>query len=179
MKQRNINLDLIRCIAVLFVISVHFCLNIGFYELPCESIILVGLIVLFGIFNYYRSYDGTFDWIAVNNYQGIQTVIISVLLFRILSAVPLKNCPNIITEGIQIISELSLGIYLASNISDRLIYPILIEHVTEAVRRIDYLPIMVMCSFGIALIISFFVYKIYQILEIIVNYIRQKYVKIS
>lgn len=144
-----------------------------------ESVILVGLTVLFGIFNYYRSYNDTFEWIAANNYQGIQVVIISVLLFRILSAVPLKNCPNIAKKGIQLISELSLGIYLASYISDRLIYPILTEHVTEMVRRMDYFPVMIISSFGIALIISFFVNKIYHILEIIFNCIRQKYVKIS
>lgn len=31
-KQRNINLDIIRCVAVFFVISVHFFLNNGFYS---------------------------------------------------------------------------------------------------------------------------------------------------
>lgn len=31
-KSRNINLDLIRCLAVFSVISVHFFLNTGFYD---------------------------------------------------------------------------------------------------------------------------------------------------
>lgn len=34
MKKRNINIDLIKCIAVFSVISVHFFLNNGFYEVP-------------------------------------------------------------------------------------------------------------------------------------------------
>lgn len=35
MKERNYNLDLIRCVAVIFVISVHFFLNSGFYDIIC------------------------------------------------------------------------------------------------------------------------------------------------
>ena len=37
MKKRNINLDLIRCVAVLFVISVHFLKDTGFYNVPILS----------------------------------------------------------------------------------------------------------------------------------------------
>lgn len=33
-KSRNVNLDLIRCVAIISVISVHFFLNIGFYNEP-------------------------------------------------------------------------------------------------------------------------------------------------
>lgn len=32
-KVRNINVDIIKCIAVFLVVSVHFCLNNGFYEM--------------------------------------------------------------------------------------------------------------------------------------------------
>lgn len=31
-KVRNINVDIIKCIAVFLVVSVHFCFNNGFYE---------------------------------------------------------------------------------------------------------------------------------------------------
>lgn len=46
MKQRNINLDLIRCLAVFFVISVHFCLNSGFYDLPCSGLRMLFMCIL-------------------------------------------------------------------------------------------------------------------------------------
>lgn len=36
--QRNINLDLIRCVAVFLVFSVHFFWNSGFYNVPVEGI---------------------------------------------------------------------------------------------------------------------------------------------
>lgn len=37
MKQRNLNADLIRCVAVYSVVSVHFLLNSGFYSVPVEG----------------------------------------------------------------------------------------------------------------------------------------------
>lgn len=38
MKKRNLNLDLIKCVAVFTVLSVHFFLNNGFYKLPIVGI---------------------------------------------------------------------------------------------------------------------------------------------
>lgn len=46
MVKRNINLDLIRCVAVLFVVSVHFCLNSGFYEIPCQGMRMLAMCIL-------------------------------------------------------------------------------------------------------------------------------------
>lgn len=37
MQERNYNLDLIRSVAVIFVLSVHFFLNSGFYGIICEG----------------------------------------------------------------------------------------------------------------------------------------------
>lgn len=37
MKKRNINIDLIKSIAVFSVISVHFFLNVGLYEIIINS----------------------------------------------------------------------------------------------------------------------------------------------
>ena len=37
MKSRNINLDLIRCLAIFCVISIHFLLNTGFYFIKMNS----------------------------------------------------------------------------------------------------------------------------------------------
>ena len=46
MKERNINLDLIRCVAVIFVISVHFCLNSAFYEVTCSGMRMLIMYIL-------------------------------------------------------------------------------------------------------------------------------------
>ena len=37
MQERNYNLDLIRSVAVIFVLSVHFFLNSGFYDIICDG----------------------------------------------------------------------------------------------------------------------------------------------
>lgn len=37
MQERNYNLDLIRSVEVIFVLSVHFFLNSGFYGIICEG----------------------------------------------------------------------------------------------------------------------------------------------
>lgn len=133
-------------------------------KLQRNIVILIGLMVIFGCFTYYRSYNTTYEWTAYNSYQGIQVVIITFLLFRILLALPLEKSPNIIKSVIYKISEFSLGIYLASAITDAVIYPELIERVTNAVRRMDYLPIVVSLSFIAALIISGAANIIYKIL---------------
>ena len=38
MKERNLNADLIRCVAVFSVVSVHFLKNNGFYSTPVDGI---------------------------------------------------------------------------------------------------------------------------------------------
>lgn len=117
--------------------------------------------IVFGLFNYYRSYDGTYEWIGYNSFWGIQAIIISVLIFRVLIAAPMAKTPNIVKKGILKISELSLGIYLASAISDKIIYSLMAEKVTDTVRRIDIFPVVVLSSFVIALIIAIIVNIVY------------------
>lgn len=46
MSKRNFNLDIIRSLAVLFVICVHFLLNTGFYEQPINGIPYIICIIL-------------------------------------------------------------------------------------------------------------------------------------
>lgn len=119
-----------------------------------EGILLIALMIVFGLFNYYRSYDGTYEWIGYNSFWGMQVVIVSILIFRVLMAVPIAKTPSVVKKGILKISELSLGIYLASAISDKIIYPVVAEQITDAVRRIDMFPIIVLSSLMIALIIA-------------------------
>lgn len=133
-----------------------------------ESVILIAMMFLFGFFSYYRSFEKSYEWIAYNSYQGIQVVIVSVLVFRILLSFPLEKCPCIIKKGIMKVSELSLGIYLSSVISDEIIYPILIERVSD-VRRLDYFLIVVTVSFVMALIISTVAKVIYNALQSILH----------
>jgi surface polysaccharide O-acyltransferase-like enzyme len=50
MKQRNVNLDIIRCVAVLFVLSVHALSDLGFYDFTCTGKRMLVLCMLRVIF---------------------------------------------------------------------------------------------------------------------------------
>ena len=139
-----------------------------------EGILLVCMMLLFGGVNYWRSYGESYEWISYNSFQGIQPVIISVLIFRVILALPMENCPNIVKKGISEISRLSLGIYLASAISDRIVYPVLLEKVSVEVRRIDYFLVTVLASFAIALIISFIVNIVYDAGKIMLEFAAER-----
>lgn len=96
MKQRNINLDIIRCIAVIFVLSVHFYLNLGFYDIPCIGkrmwilcILRTGFITCVPLFLMLTGYLMNKKELSLVYYKGIQKtyciyVLISIacLIFR-------------------------------------------------------------------------------------------------
>lgn len=99
-----------------------------------------------------------------NSFWGVQALIVAVLIFRVLMAVPMEKTSSIVKKGILKISELSLGIYLASAISDKVIYSMVAEKMTDVVRRIDAFPLIVLGSFVIALIIAIVVNIVYILL---------------
>lgn len=127
-----------------------------------KSIIILVLMISFGSFTYIRSYSGNYEELSYNNYQGIQVVIMAFLIFKILLALPLQKIPNIIKQGISKVSELSLGIYLASSISDKIVYPHLQEAIPNLVYKFEFLPVAVGCTFLLSLIISLVADIIYK-----------------
>lgn len=50
MKSRNVNADLIRCVAVFSVVSVHFLLNTGFYSTPVEGGLMLLMCIVRSLF---------------------------------------------------------------------------------------------------------------------------------
>lgn len=139
-----------------------------------ESLLLMGIMILFGGFNYWRSYGGNYEWISYNSFQGVQAVIVSFLIFRVVMAFPMENCPDIVKKAISKVSKLSLGIYLASAISDRIVYPLLLEKVADEVKRLDYFPVTILESFVIALIISLAANFIYDAVKTVLNLAKHK-----
>lgn len=125
----------------------------------------------FGTFTFFRSYAQNYEQMSYNNYQGIQVTIIAFLIFKIIIAIPTAKIPNTVKKVISRISELSLGIYLASAISDKIVYPKFQELISDMVHRVEYLPVAVMCSFFIALIISWGIDMVYRGLDRATKYI--------
>lgn len=120
-------------------------------------------------------------FIERNNVHRGEVIIISVLVFRILSALPLDKCPVIIKKLISKISILSLGIYLASAISDSVLYDYLAQKVIDPVKRMDYFPVMVISSFFISFGISWIINMLYHGMECNIknlkNRIKNKVIK--
>lgn len=92
MKSRNINLDVIRCVALLFVLCVHFFLHAGFYNYPLAGAdmyigtimrnIFTSCVPLFIMLTGYLMNKKT---ISVSYFKGMKKVIILYLL----SCIPL------------------------------------------------------------------------------------------
>ena len=143
-----------------------------------DILLLIGMMIIFGGFTYFRSYNDLYEWTAYNSYYGFQTVLVAFFLFRILLQVPMERCPKIIKMGIKKVSQLSLGIYLASNISDKIIYPKLIEIIGEPIKRMDFIIVVVIFSFLMALLMSMLADYIYKIMSKTLGKLYERKMKI-
>ncbi|WP_426350498.1 acyltransferase [Alloiococcus sp. CFN-8] len=131
-------------------------------------------ILLFGAFNIYRSYPGTFVkgiWVQWGSFQNLIT---SVLLFVYLSHLNLKNLPMMIKRIIKKISELSLGIYLTSEIFDLIIYTQLNNSVSTMTHRLNYYFLVVPTIFILSSIASWLASIIYKGITMVFNFIKEK-----
>lgn len=87
MKERNLNADLIRCVAVFSVLSVHFLLNGGFYSVPVQGADMLVMCMFRSFFMtcvpLFMILSGFLMWqkkLSVSYYKGIwKTVEIYVL----------------------------------------------------------------------------------------------------
>lgn len=126
----------------------------------CFLLLLICLI-LFGLFNYRRSYGMIFVWGKWNDWGGFQNVIDSVLLFIFLLKLNTERFPRLIKKCLYIISELSLGAYLLSWISDKCVYGIINGNVSSVADRLYYFPIAVIAVFALSLLLSAVIKLIY------------------
>lgn len=107
-------------------------------------------ILIFGIFNFYRSYGTTFKSGIYVYWYGFEPYILSVLLFVLLSRIKTDNMNEKVKFVLWKVSDLALGIYLISYIFDMLVYPVLNEKITTMTDRLPFyfvtVPIVFICS---------------------------------
>lgn len=107
-------------------------------------------IVLFGTFNYYRSYGTTFKSGSYVFWYGIEPYVLSVLLFVLLSRIKTDNMNEKVKFVLWKVSDLALGIYLISYIFDMLVYPVLNAKINPMTDRLPFyfvaVPIVFVCS---------------------------------
>ncbi|MGN0490544.1 acyltransferase [Ruminococcus sp.] len=107
-------------------------------------------ILIFGTFNYYRSYGTTFKSGSYVFWYGIEPYVLSVLLFVLLSRIKTDNMNEKVKFVLWKVSDLALGIYLISYIFDMLVYPVLNAKINPMTDRLPFyfvaVPIVFVCS---------------------------------
>lgn len=114
-------------------------------------LLLAGLILVFGTFNYFHFYKKHFDFSAFAGEAGIETFIIAILIFCILMNLDLKKISKNTASLINKISELSLGMYLLSYIFDDIFYHCdLMKNAPTVIEQFKYyfmiVPVVFVCS---------------------------------
>lgn len=116
-----------------------------------SSLILFLLaILIFGTFNFYRSYGTAFKSGSYVFWYGFEPYVLSVLLFVLLSRIRTDNMNEKVKFVLWKVSDLALGIYLISYIFDMLVYPVLNAKINPMTDRLPFyfvaVPIVFVCS---------------------------------
>lgn len=110
---------------------------------------LVGVVV-FGSYNFWRSYGAEFVWGPWQEWAALPTMVLTVLLFCFLTKISFEHSPGWVPHSLARISELCLGGYLLSCIFDGVFYARLNEQVTDVPDRLLYyfiiVPLVFVCS---------------------------------
>ena len=95
-------------------------------------------ILIFGTFNFYRSYGTTFKSGSYVYWYGFEPYVLSVLLFVLLSRIKTDNMNEKVKFVLWKVSDLALGIYLISFIFDTIVYAVLNEKITVMTDRLPF-----------------------------------------
>ena len=112
---------------------------------------IFGAVVVFGSYNYWRSYGSTYRSGIWQDWNSLQAVVLSVLVFVLLLSLNIQNIPGLMKSGLKRVSELTFYVYLLSDCSDQFVYPYLKNAVYGMTDRLNYFPLVVGSSFLLAL----------------------------
>ena len=155
---------------VLYPITYYFIgCYLGEYKVEIKKgfsfLLIVIFTLIFGLFNYYRSYGGVFVWGAYQDWGSVQNTVLAVLTFVFISSLDLSGIPGWIKKLLVGLSGSCFGAYLISYIFDEMFYPILNAAFPMVYDRFIYFPLIVLavavCSLASSMIISF----IYGLIE--------------
>lgn len=112
--------------------------------------LLILMVGLFGVYNYYRSYGAVFVW-SSNSTWGGENLVTAVLLFTLLLHLHPERWPWLVQKILVYLSGISLGVFLLSWVSDQIVYRgYLNPLVAEVNMRWKYYPAAVPASFLIS-----------------------------
>lgn len=128
-------------------------------------ILILVLTAVSGSFCYWGSYQTTFVRGPWCDYQSLFNVILTLLVFVLITNINYDKLPNPIVSFVQKLSGLCLGGYLVSWIFDDALYPILLEKVPNVTDRLAYYLVIVPAIFVLSLLASYLLSKIQLMLE--------------
>lgn len=117
-------------------------------------LLILFALIFSGLFNIWRNYNMNFEWGSYSNFEGIEPLILSVLIFLFIKNIKMDMLPYIIKKGIVTVSELSFGMYLVSWIFDSIFYPKLNNTIVLVPHRLEYYIIVVPLVFLSSLVLS-------------------------
>ncbi len=120
-------------------------------------VILLLCVVLFGTYNFFRSFGGKFEWGSYCTWNGFENLIDSVLVFIFINNLNFEKLGKRAKKVLAKVSNLTLGIYLVSYIFDSMFYKILNSHEPDIEKRILYYIIIVPAVFICSLILSYII----------------------
>jgi len=114
----------------------------------------LGLVVIWGAYNYYRSRGTSFVWEDHVEYFSYQALTVALGLFCLFLSIDANRLPLTVRRILSYISSLTFGAYLTSWIFDTLSYPLLEQNVYYIPDRFKYYPVCIVFSAVGALFVS-------------------------
>lgn len=135
-------------------------------------------VILFGSFNFYRSYGTAFKSGAYIYWYGFESYILSALLFVLLRRIKTDKLSNSTKFVLWKVSDLALGVYLLSYIFDTLVYQVLNQKVPVMTDRLPFyfvtVPIVFVCSIAASAIANFIAKYVIILFGKLVEFIKEQ-----
>lgn len=125
------------------------------------ALLSVVLMVLNGMYVYYRCHGVNFIWGAWQDYGSLLIVAQAVLCFAFFDNLRFEKFPRIAAKAFRSLSGLCFVAYLVSWIFDSAFYPLLRELQPDVHLRFNYYPIIVPLVYVCSLLLSFVINKLY------------------
>ena len=139
-------------------------------------------ILLFGTYNYWRSYGVEFIWGIWQNYSSLFTLILTVLTFGFLMNLKRKERKPWTDKIWETLSGLCLGAYLVSWIFDSIIYTHLKAMVPKITDRFVYFVPIVLSVYVCSLMLAWLINKSYFLsvkgMKILLQRIKREKIKV-
>lgn len=146
---------------------------------PIAIITLAVSIASFGAFNFFRSYNTTFESGSYIGWQGIEPFVMAVLIFTLLSRIKANKMPSWIRWVLWKISDAALGIYLLSYIFDTIAYKKLLQAVPVMSERLKYYFVIVTFIFICSLVLSIVLNLLLKLMSFAVEQIKGVFVTLK